>query len=187
MPVNIKGKDYTQVHERILEFRNNQTYTGWSIIPKIKEHKFEEYILIQARIYDDLHRIRASGLAYEKANSTFINKTSYVENCETSAIGRALATLGIGIQSAFASSDEVNNAIIQQKTIKERDDRISKCMKNEDYLFVVKEINKCVNIDELKQIYKEYETNNMFLEGDLKYICNQRKKQIKSTNDVRKI
>jgi hypothetical protein len=46
--------------------------------------------------------------------SSNINKTSYVENCETSAIGRALAMLGIGIDTSIASANEVSDAISKQ-------------------------------------------------------------------------
>ena len=60
-----------------------------------------------------------TGTAYEKENSTFINKTSYIENCETSAVGRALAMLGIGIDKSIASKEEVENAINNQELTEE--------------------------------------------------------------------
>ena len=56
-----------------------------------------------------------TGTAYEKENSTFINKTSYIENCETSAVGRALGMAGFGIDTSVASAEEVQNAIMQQE------------------------------------------------------------------------
>jgi hypothetical protein len=53
-------------------------------------------------------RIRATGHAHEDRTSSMINKTSYVENCETSCpFGRALAALGIGIETSIASANEV--------------------------------------------------------------------------------
>ncbi len=55
------------------------------------------------------------GTAYEKEGSSFINKTSYIENCETSAVGRALGMAGIGIDTSVASFEEVANAIQQQE------------------------------------------------------------------------
>jgi hypothetical protein len=57
----------------------------------------------------------ATAHAYEKEGSSFINKTSYIENCETSAVGRALGIYGIGIDTSLASADEVANAVTQQK------------------------------------------------------------------------
>ena len=62
------------------------------------------------------------GTAYEKEGSSFINKTSYIENCETSAVGRALGMAGFGIDTSVASFEEVSNAIQQQ----EEDKKISK-------------------------------------------------------------
>ena len=69
--------------------------------------------VIKAVIVVD-NQIVATGHAYEKEGSTFINKTSYIENCETSAIGRALGCFGIGIDTSVASVEEVANAIKQQ-------------------------------------------------------------------------
>ena len=57
----------------------------------------------------------AQGHAHEVQGSSNINKTSYIENCETSAVGRALAMLGIGIDTSIASANEVTNAIAKQQ------------------------------------------------------------------------
>ena len=55
-----------------------------------------------------------SGTAEEEKGSTYINKTSYVENCETSAWGRALGCIGIGLDTSVASAEEVINAVNNQ-------------------------------------------------------------------------
>ena len=55
-----------------------------------------------------------TGTAYEKEGANFINKTSYIENCETSAVGRALGMCGFGIEVSVASAEEVQNAINNQ-------------------------------------------------------------------------
>ena len=60
----------------------------------------------------------ANGLAEENRGSSYINKTSYVENCETSAWGRALANFGIGLDTSVASAEEVQNAIANQVSSK---------------------------------------------------------------------
>ena len=62
-------------------------------------------------------RVVATGHAHEERGSSNINKTSFVENCETSAIGRALAMLGIGIDTSIASANEVEDAIAQQQAM----------------------------------------------------------------------
>ena len=55
-----------------------------------------------------------TGHAFEKDGSSFINKTSYLENAETSCVGRALGMAGFGIDADVASADEVMNADLNQ-------------------------------------------------------------------------
>jgi hypothetical protein len=108
--VNIKGRQYVEVNERLIYFRKN--YPNFSLVSEVIE-KTDTSILIQAKIIND-GVVLATGLAEEEKGSTFINKTSYVENCETSAWGRALGNFGIGIESSVATADEVKNAIANQ-------------------------------------------------------------------------
>jgi len=113
--IEIKGKKYMEVSERVKIFRSDKKFEGWQINTMM--HKNEDGICIfEARIINTDNIIISNGYAYEKENSTFINKTSYIENCETSAIGRALGFLGIGIDAGIASADEVQNAVINQKS-----------------------------------------------------------------------
>ena len=77
-----------------------------------------DYVVMRAEIIKNENGeefLLATGHAEEKRGSTQINKTSALENCETSAIGRALAAMGLG-GTEFASANEVQNAIHQQKT-----------------------------------------------------------------------
>ena len=113
--VNIKGKEYVEVNERLKHFREN--YKGWSLTSDIVELT-DDRCVVKATIFDDIENIRATGHAYEKEGSSFINKTSFVENCETSAWGRALGNLGIGLDTSVASYEEVANAVKQQSTPK---------------------------------------------------------------------
>ena len=111
---NIKGKEYVEVNQRLLYFRNEKKYEGWGI-----ETKFlvldSESCVAQCTISDNEGRVIAQGTAQEDKSSSYINKTSYIENCETSAVGRALAMLGIGIETSIASSNEVSMAIAKQE------------------------------------------------------------------------
>ena len=109
--INIKGKEYVEVNERLKHFRAN--YKDHSLVSEVLD-KTDTSILIKATISDKTGRALATGLAEEEKGSTFINKTSYVENCETSAWGRALANFGIGLDVSVASADEVGNAIANQ-------------------------------------------------------------------------
>ena len=111
--VNIKGKEYVEVNERLKHFRSN--YKGWCLTSDVVDLT-EDRCVIKATIFDDNGNIRATGHAYEKEGSSFINKTSFVENCETSAWGRALGNLGIGLDTSVASYEEVANAVKQQAT-----------------------------------------------------------------------
>jgi hypothetical protein len=109
--VDIKGKAYVQVNERIIYFRSN--YKGWRLTTEIVS-LIEGVVTMKALIHNPVGELIATGYAQEKDGSTFINKTSFIENCETSAWGRALGNLGIGIDTSVASSDEVENAIANQ-------------------------------------------------------------------------
>lgn len=127
---NIKGKDYSEVNQRIKAFR--MVYPSGTIETKMISNAdgvciFKAYIYGEPYQYknqtadnvvvDTMHRgeLLATGTAYEKENSTFINKTSYIENCETSAVGRALGMAGFGIDTSVASAEEVQNAMENQK------------------------------------------------------------------------
>jgi len=109
--INIKGKEYVEVNERIRAFR--ELYPNGSILTDMLTNE-NGVCVFKVQVIND-GQILATGHAYEKEGSTFINKTSYIENCETSAIGRALGILGIGIDTSIASAEEVTNAVNNQK------------------------------------------------------------------------
>ena len=85
----------------------------------------EDRCVIKATISNEKGRVIASGIAYESKGSSYINKTSFIENCETSAWGRALANIGIGLDVAIASADEVLNAKAQDKPKKPKIEKLS--------------------------------------------------------------
>ena len=113
---NIRGKQYVEVNERIKFFRQEEKYNLWGIrtdFPLIDS----EQCLCKCTITDADGDVIAQGHAHEVRGSSNINKTSYVENCETSAVGRALAMLGIGIDTSIASANEVTEAIAKQQNL----------------------------------------------------------------------
>lgn len=118
--ISIKGKDYVTVNERLKYFR--EEYPSWGLLSEVL-HMDTETVTVKATIYDENGRPLASGLASEDKMSSMINKTSYVENCETSAWGRALANFGIGIDANVASADELNNALERQEALKAKIDK----------------------------------------------------------------
>jgi hypothetical protein len=110
---NIRGKQYVEVNERIKFFRQEEEYKNWTISTEFTALD-SEMCVCKAIIADTNQRVVATGHAHEERSGSHINKTSYVENCETSAIGRALAMMGIGIDTSIASANEVNDAIAKQ-------------------------------------------------------------------------
>lgn len=112
--VNIHGKAYQTVALRVGNFRKD--HPDWSLTTKILSRD-ESCVVMEAIIQDESGRVLANGHAEEFRTSSSINKTSALENSETSAIGRALAALGYG-GTEFASADEVANAITKKQPAK---------------------------------------------------------------------
>lgn len=108
---NVQGKDYAEVKQRIKAFRS--ICPGGSIMTEMLSCE-NGVCIFKATVCDEDMRVLGTGTAYEKEGSSFINKTSYIENCETSAVGRALGMCGFGNDTSIASSEEVQNAILNQ-------------------------------------------------------------------------
>ena len=108
---NIRGKDYVEVSTRLEHFR--QHFPTHSLQSEIVSISTDEVVMV-ARVYDANGHIVATGHAHEDKSSSRINQTSYVENCETSAWGRALGAFGIGLNGGVATADEVGMAIAKQ-------------------------------------------------------------------------
>ena len=110
--VDIKGKPYVMVSERIKWFRE---VCPFGAIETIINHLDDTQVVMIARVYpnkkDNPHWF-AEGVAQEYIGSG-INKLSWAEVCNTSAIGRAMAFLGIGIDHGIASADEVRSVVNQ--------------------------------------------------------------------------
>lgn len=111
--VDIKGKAYAQVNDRVKAFR--QLCPMGTIETEIISLE-NGVVTMKATVRDDEGHVLGTGLAQEKESSSFINKTSFIENCETSAVGRALGFAGIGVDGSMASAEEVANAILNQNT-----------------------------------------------------------------------
>ena len=109
---DIKGRDYAEVNQRIKAFR--MVYPTGIIRTNMISNE-NGICIFRAEVIGENGVLLSTGTAYEKENSTFINKTSYIENCETSAVGRALGMAGFGIDTSVASADEVQNAINNQE------------------------------------------------------------------------
>jgi|TARA_R100000479_G_C6376116_1_gene199071 hypothetical protein len=111
--VKIKNKDYKLIVQRVNEFR--QAHPEFGVETEVLHHD-EIRVVAQVRIFDEQGRIRGSGVAEEFREASRINQTSAMENCETSAFGRALASMGYGGDVAYASAEEVVNAMNTEAT-----------------------------------------------------------------------
>lgn len=138
--IDIKGKPYVTVNERLKYFREN--FKGHSLLSEMVSNE-NGVVIFKATIYDENVRAVATGYAYEKEGSSFINKTSYIENGETSSWGRCLGNFGIGIDTSVASADEVQNAIKQQESGK-----VKKVQES-----IMTQISGCKEIEELELLW----------------------------------
>ena len=108
--VPIHGKQYKTVAYRVNEFRSQ--YPDYTVSTKLVEAN-DTLVVMKASISNEQGRLLATGFAEEVRAASKINRTSALENAETSAIGRALAALGLA-GTEYASADEVASAIKQQ-------------------------------------------------------------------------
>lgn len=120
--VDIKGKAYVQVNTRVVAFRKlfPMGCITTDIVSHEKDDKGVSVVVMKATVTDELGTILGTGYAFEKETSSFINKTSYIENCETSAVGRALAMVGIGTDASMCSAEELVNAINNQNKTEDK-------------------------------------------------------------------
>ena len=122
MPVEIHGKQYATVNERIEEL--HKKYNGCvSINTELLETQGDVVrmkAIVELKEMVEGQEVASNtftGHAEEVIGSSMINKTSALENAETSAVGRALAFAGFQTDASIASADEVANAIVQQNSM----------------------------------------------------------------------
>lgn len=188
--IKIKGQDYVQVSERIRHFRTSEEYKGWAI--EVEWLRIDEDIAIARAIIRDAEGVAKSmGTAMEKreerkeGEKVKVNETSHVENCETSAIGRALGILGIGIAGGEVASYEevlrakkqqiinsINN-MIDEKNRDEFDEvdfslmsleeleEIEKQLQIQEKNKICKSIVEMCTQEDIGEILKKYRTNNL--------------------------
>lgn len=108
--IDIKGKQYVYVSDRIIYF--NETYPNGVIQTELLSALDSNRIVIKAKVVPDIDKPDRVFVDYaqEMIGDGFINKTSALENASTSAIGRALALMGIGVIDSVASVDEITKA-----------------------------------------------------------------------------
>lgn len=115
--VNIRGNEYHTVAHRVGEFRKEYPIKDKWCIRTWLVNDDGDRVVVQAAICDADDHVVANGMAEEVRGSSMINKTSALENAETSAIGRALAAAGYGGGGEYCSADELVSALKQQREI----------------------------------------------------------------------
>jgi hypothetical protein len=166
--INIKGKEYVEVNERLKYFREN--HPEHSLTTEIIQCT-EEHCVIKATICHGGVEI-ATGHAHEVRSANFINKTSFVEVCETSAWGRALANFGIGIYSQVASAHEVANAIAQTELPKKKATSSKKSLTSSQFDAMMKAVR-----DGESLVVKQRMDNYSMTEDQRKLLMNEIEKQ----------
>lgn len=102
-----------EVKDRVKEFR--EKFPNGQIITSIEKMDDSMVVMKSEVIIDD--KVLGTGWAFEVVTERGINQTSHIENCETSAVGRAISfATAIGIDVSIASADEVQNAISKQSS-----------------------------------------------------------------------
>lgn len=168
-PIKVKDKDYIQVNQRIKAFR--YVFPKGKIETKIISLEGDigkRNCLMRCEIYDDLGNLLSTGYAEEKEDSTFINKTSFIENCETSCVGRALGMCGFGIDTSIASAEEVETAIANQE---KKEEKPTSLKLNQFYLLYSEE-----EIDKICEHYKVKNANELDRKVVDEYIKNRKDK-----------
>ena len=123
--LDMRGKDYAMVSERVTAFRKiwpdgfikteivSISPDGRTVIMKATAGYYRE---------DGEAVVLATGLAKEVQGQGMVNGTSHIENCETGAVGRALGMIGLGLNGGgICSAEELANAIVGQKQIQEEE------------------------------------------------------------------
>lgn len=121
--IDLKGKNYAMVPERVTAFR--KIFPDGFIMTDIVEHDGTTVLMrAQAGVYIDGNPfILGTGYAQEVRGKGLVNGTSYIENCETSAVGRALGMIGLGLNGGgICSAEELVNAITAQNQMKQEQD-----------------------------------------------------------------
>ncbi len=168
------GKEYAEVHTRVNYFRSQEKYKDWGEDTEmIANAEDMSWVLFKTTISYPDGRIASTGHAFEKQDGSRINQRNHFENCETSAVGRALGFLGIGIhQGAIASYEEVANAIENRKKDEVKETHIVLDIGDDNYSKVLKYIetqkDKRSFEDIIETLQTKYKTISKKVKTELK-------------------
>ena len=121
--IDLKGKNYAMVAERVTAFR--KIYPEGFIKTDIVFNDGTTVIMKATVGYyreDGSECVLATDYAQEVRGKGLVNGTSHIENCSTGCTGRAIGKLGIGLNGGgICSAEELVNAVVGQKQIEEEE------------------------------------------------------------------
>lgn len=162
--MTIDGRPYVKVSERVKFFRRKHKF--YSLTTEIVELD-DDHCILRGVVKNLFGRVKATGLAREVRGEGDINETSYVENCETSAWGRALGNMGIGIDTDIASYDEVRKTGYKAKGISPHGEGT-----NEDIISLkLAELNDCKTVGDLEIAKEKMEDTYIYFEKRKEFGC----------------
>jgi len=173
--IKIHNNDYATVALRIGILRRNLGTAA--TISSTLEYQDEKKVIVKAQVFID-DKLVSTGLAEELRAASRINQNSALENAETSAVGRALAMLGL-TNDKIASAEEVSGAIVQSdQTLTEaltELDKVSHLGAYNEWLSTNKELMQKVKqpedyawqlfLEKFNQIKKNLETKGVMQNG----------------------
>lgn len=161
--IDFKGKPYAIVSERVKAFRTmcpNGTIKT-EIVNIANAGEKNEVVTIRCIIEDD-GKVIATGMAQETKGAGYVNGTSHIENCETSAVGRALGFVGLGADN-ISSADELANALAQQNKMQEvkPGQDLSKEYATDAQIEKIKKIAGSLSVETKKKLMAEFKINKI--------------------------
>lgn len=144
----VEKKGYAEVHQRIRAFR--MVYPRGAILTKMLSNE-NGICIFNATIHDENGEVLASATAQENIKSnSFINQYNAIENCETSAVGRALGFAGFGVDTSLASAEEVQISIKKQEKLEQE----ANLPMTEEQIFMIANLETKYK-DQLRKFYKK--------------------------------
>lgn len=147
----ITSKEYAEVNQRIKAFR--MVYPTGAIITEMISNQ-NGICIFRAEVSDD-GSLLGVGHAYEKESSSYINETSFIENCETSAVGRALGMAGFGINASVASAEEIKKSMMNENSDESQMDVKKATPKQIEYLktkYIGENLEKLLKANDLEKL-----------------------------------
>lgn len=174
--IDFKGKKYVLVSDRVLYF--NETYPEGSITTELVSPTDSDDVIVKATVKPNEKQI-FTGYSQATWGEGYINKTSALENAETSAVGRALAFMGIGVIESIASIDEINKTTYPNRQPKE--EQMTPQMAKANARIAIEGAN---NLDVIMEVEKKIKKSKNLSEQDkeeLGFLTNERREAFDPT------